>query len=136
MTYIDSGVLIAAYRGPGELAGRAREVLDDPERTFASSDFVRLEVLPKAVYNRSRNEVSFYEAFFEAVSHWAGPVDRIVETALAEAKAAGLNAMDALHVTAAVAAGASELVTTEKPDKPIHRATSVAVRSVHPYKGG
>ena len=50
LTYIDSGVLIAASRGVGDIARRAVEVLDDQDRAFASSEFVRLEVLPKPVY--------------------------------------------------------------------------------------
>ncbi len=64
LTFIDSGVLIAAVRRTDEVARRAMEVLDDPDRAFASSVFVRLEVLPKALYNNSRVEAEFYEAFF------------------------------------------------------------------------
>jgi hypothetical protein len=41
-------------------------------------------------------------------------------------------AMDALHVAAAALVGATELITTEKPNKPIHRATSVRVVSIQP----
>jgi predicted nucleic acid-binding protein len=47
LTFIDSGVLIAAFRGRDELSERAMAVLDDPDRSFASSEFVRLEVLPR-----------------------------------------------------------------------------------------
>jgi hypothetical protein len=49
LTFVDSGVLIAAARGADEVARRAMTVLDDPDRTFASSALVRLEVLPKAL---------------------------------------------------------------------------------------
>jgi len=132
ITFIDSGVLIAAARGAGEVARRAVEVLDDPDRAFASSVFVRLEVLPKALYNNNRAEAEFYEAFFAAVSHWAEPIERITADAYPEAVKSGLSAVDALHIAAAVAVGADELVTTEKHGKPIHRATSVSVRTIHP----
>jgi hypothetical protein len=55
-TYIDSGVLIAAFRINGEVGQRAIQALDDPNREFASSIFVQLEVLPKAIYNQQPQE--------------------------------------------------------------------------------
>lgn len=69
-TYIDAGVLIAAVRGSGPIAQRALDILDDPDREFASSIFVKLEVLPKAIYHKSEVEAAFYQAFFDAVLHW------------------------------------------------------------------
>jgi len=39
-----------AARGNDEVAARALAVLDDPNRSFVTSDFVRLEVVPKPVY--------------------------------------------------------------------------------------
>jgi hypothetical protein len=48
-TFIDTGVLIAAARGQNDFAARAMAILDDPNREFASSIFVKLEVLPKAM---------------------------------------------------------------------------------------
>ena len=39
-TFIDSGVLLAAFKAGGELAENALAVLGDPERQFVSSDFV------------------------------------------------------------------------------------------------
>lgn len=110
-------------------------MLDDPDRSFASSLFVKLEVLPKAVYNCCPDEVALYRAFFEKVTQWAQPDEQLIESALAEGEACGLGPMDALHVAAAVSVGASELVTTERPEKPIHRARAVAVRSIHPATG-
>jgi len=51
-TFLDSGVLISAHRGEPAIRKRALALplLDDPERTFVTSDFVRLEILPKATY--------------------------------------------------------------------------------------
>ncbi len=46
-TYLDANVLIAAWNGDAESRGWARAVLDDPERQLLTSDFVRLDVLPK-----------------------------------------------------------------------------------------
>ena len=72
----------------------------------------------------------FYEAFFSSVTHWAGPLEQLVHDAHLEACRSGLAAIDALHVTAATLTGADELVTSESPGKPIHRATTVKVVSL------
>lgn len=132
LTFVDAGVLIAAARGTDELAERAMQVLDDPDRAFASSVFVRLEVLPKALYYRRDHEAEFYQAYFDAVSRWADPLDVVATQAFDEAAVAGLSALDALHVAAAAVTGATELVTIEQLTKPIHRVTSVRVRTI-PY---
>ncbi|MEA2345515.1 MAG: hypothetical protein QOF63_3684 [Thermoanaerobaculia bacterium] len=58
------------------------EILDDPEREFAASVFLQLEVL--------------------------------------------------LHVAAAASVGASELITTEKTSRSIHRARAVKVVTIPP----
>ncbi len=54
----------------------------------------------------------------------------IAEQAYQEACKAGLAALDALHMAAAMSVGAEELVTTEKPDKPIFRIQSLTVVSI------
>jgi predicted nucleic acid-binding protein len=109
-TYIDAGVLIAAARGRAPMALRALEVLDDPTREFASSIFVKLEVLPKAIYYKNEPEAEFYEEFFSGVIHWANSYETLIEEAFKEASAVGLAALDALHVVSALSVGAEELV--------------------------
>lgn len=133
LTFVDAGVLIAAARGGSEQAGRAMEVLDDPEREFAASPFLRLEVLPQALFNKREAEVAFYEAFFSAVSTWVTDLQALADAALREASSCGVEAMDALHVAAAAAVGAAELVTTEKPSRSIHRARSVKIVTIYPH---
>jgi predicted nucleic acid-binding protein len=134
-TYVDAGVLIAAARGQADLAARAMEVLDDPQREFAGSVFLQLELLPKPIYYGNTLEAEFYEEFFAAVTHWSKDHERIAGDALQEACAAGLAALDALHVAAAIAAGATEFVTTERRGKPIHRVKSIQVVTIHPNPG-
>ena len=129
-TYLDAGVLITAARGKAPLATRALDILDDPNRQFVSSVFLKLEVMPKAIYHKKASEVEFYEAVFDAVTDWAESTDEIVERGYSEALAFGLAALDALHVAAAATLGADELVTTEKSDKPIHRRAAVKVVSL------
>jgi predicted nucleic acid-binding protein len=129
-TYLDAGVLIAAARGKAPIAIRALEILDDPNRQFVSSIFLKLEVLPKAIFYENSSEAQFYEAVLDSVIYWADSNDSIVEQAYREACAFGLAALDALHVAAAASAGADELVTTEKSNKPIHRTQSVKIVSI------
>jgi predicted nucleic acid-binding protein len=129
-TFVDAGVLIAAARGTESLFARVLEILDDPEREFASSAFVRLETLPKAIYQRRTDEVALYQAFFDQVRHWADSLDDLAPAAYEEACHCGLNAVDALHVAAAAAVGADELITTEKPSSPLHRTQIVQVVSI------
>ena len=129
-TFLDAGVLITAARGIGDDAGKALQLLKDPHREFAASQFLKIEVLPKAMFNQRTLEVEFYEAYFEAVTHWASNIEQVLEAGYREAAEFGLGAMDALHIAAAVEIGAAEFITTEKPTKSIHRTQSISVISI------
>lgn len=131
-TFIDAGVLIYAARSQGDLAERALQILEDDNREFCSSIFLKLEVLPKALYNRQSSEVKFYETFFDAVTYWATDINTIIEMAYQESSQYGLGAMDALHIAAAVSLGATEFITNEKREKSIHRTHRIKVISIHP----
>jgi hypothetical protein len=130
LTFVDSGVLIAASRGVGELGRRALAILDDPARTFASSVFIRLEVLPKPLFHKRRDEADFYRSFFAGVSRWAEPINLLTRRAYTEGVKNGLSAIDALHVAAAISVGADELVTAERASSPLCRVRSVPVRTI------
>lgn len=67
-TYVDSGVLIDAYRSSATLARSALALLGDPNREFVSCDVVNLEFLPKPTYYNRTAEVAFYQTFFAALS--------------------------------------------------------------------
>ena len=58
---------------------------------------------------------------------WYREVDKIEVAAQTEAAKAGLGAMDALHLAAAHLSRADEFITTEKPNKAIHRSSLVRV---------
>ncbi|MBG1266619.1 type II toxin-antitoxin system VapC family toxin [Nostoc sp. WHI] len=130
ITFIDAGVLVTAARGVGDISEKALEILADSERDFASSVFIKLEVLPKAIYNRQTEEADFYATFFSAVTYWARDLEKIIQDAHNIGCQYGLAAMDALHVAAALSVGAGELVTTEKPTKPMFRVTGIQVISI------
>jgi len=128
ITFID--VLIAASRGNTEVARRALEVLDDPGRSFASSVFIKLEVLPKASFHRRTDELAFYDDYFRSVDHWVNPGEALTANALSLARENGLSALDAIHGAAALEAKAAELVTTERRSRPIHRLTRIKVTTI------
>ena len=129
-TFLDAGVLIAAARGNDIASTAALEILDDQSREFVSSPFVKLEVLPKAVYNGKTNEAEFYEAFFDSVCFWEDDLAGIVKEGETIALSFGLSAMDSLHVAAAVLSGSEEFITTERESEPIHRFQGIRVISI------
>ena len=105
------------------------KVLDDPERSFVSSVYVRLETLPNAVFFNREEEVEACESFFDQVARWVPSSPELSTRAFELACQYGLGAVDALHVAAAEAADA-ELVTAEKPTKPMLRVSSPQVVSI------
>jgi predicted nucleic acid-binding protein len=127
ITFIDSGVLITASRGIENLSALAITILSSTDREFASSEFIKLEVLPKAIYHQQNDEVEFYQTFFNAVGYWANDIDQIIEEGYNIACKYGLAAMDALHIAAAKLVNAEEFITTEKPTKPMHRVTELEI---------
>ena len=71
--YIVLGGQIEAVSGPHTVAQKARRIITDTNREFASSIFVKLAVIPKATYYKNAAEVAFYERFVNSVVHWAHP---------------------------------------------------------------
>lgn len=125
-TFLDSGVLMAAARSLGRDKERALQILEDPDRTFLTSAFVHLELVPKAIFYKKRLEKAFYEEYFGA-AEWFRDLDKVEAVAQIEAAKSGLAAMDALHLAAAHLLGAEEFVTTERPGKPLSRSSLVKI---------
>ena len=125
-TFLDAGVLIAAVRGQEDEAARALALLEDPERSFIASDFLKMAVLPKALYYQRPAEVALYERFFSKAD--LIPISAaLVIQAYAEACSFGLSALDAFHVTVAKAGGAEEFITTERTTTPLFRVTGIVI---------
>lgn len=128
-TYIDTCLLIAAFKGEGELGRRALSVLDDPERALVVSDAVRLEAMPKARFHKQREEVEFYEAVFSQAENIAWD-SMALQQAFVIAESHGVAAMDAIHVAHAAMARVDEFVSAEKPTKPMFRVQTIALHSI------
>jgi len=130
-TYLDANVLIAAFRGEEQIAERALKVLDDPDRALMVSDYLRLEVFPKPTFHKRHEEIEFMRAVFAHAAEIVPTSDELTERAVELASRYDMTPIDALHVGAAVVAGADELVTMEKPTKPMCRVSEVKVVSIH-----
>jgi len=130
-TYLDSSVLIAAFRGDGVVAVRALEVLDDPGRQFVVSDYLRLEVLPKPTFLGRREEVLFMRTFLEEAAEDVPSSQELTGRAVNLASQYDMTPIDALHVGAAVTAAVDELITIEKATKPMCRVREIKVVSLH-----
>ena len=125
-TFLDSGVLIAAYNARPELKAPALALLKNPERIFLSSPFVRHEVCPKALFNRRPLEYRFYREYFKRAVMF-NDVRLILERASRESAKSGVSAMDSLHLAAAYLLKADEFITTERPQRSIYRTSLVKV---------
>jgi predicted nucleic acid-binding protein len=129
-TFLDSGVLIAAARATGVQGTRALALFNDPDRVFVSSEFVRMEVFPKAIYFKRQAEVGFYEDFFASVAQIVALSASLMQLAYTEACQSGLSGLDALHIAAAKFSGSEEFITTERPTKPIFRVTGIIIKTL------
>jgi len=129
-TFLDSGVLLAAWRRT-PLAAVAMALLEDETREFYTAQMVRLELLPKARFEKNRSELAFYEMHF-ASSQGCEPLSEALGTAAGELAARyGLAGPDALQIAAAIRQGADEFYTSEKPGKPLFRVREIKIISLH-----
>jgi predicted nucleic acid-binding protein len=131
-TYIDSGVLIWAAQGVSRNAEVALRFVGDPMREYVTSDYIRLELIPKATFHKNHAELEFYETFFRANIRCIPTSESLIQSAMEEGCNTGISGIDALHVACAVFAGAEEFITTEKITKPIHRTTLIKVICIRP----
>ena len=134
-TYVDANVLIAAWKGEDAFARRALEVLDDPERSLVVSDYLRLEVLPKPTFHKRQDEVAFMQAILDDADENVATSEELTGRAVELASRYDLSPVDALHVGVAAVAGVDELVTLEKPTKPMCQVSEVTVVSLHSRSG-
>jgi hypothetical protein len=128
-TFLDSGVLLTAWRGRDAEAALA--VMEDPRRQFYSSQLVKLELLPKPAFFKQEAETEFYQTHFRAVKGEEPLSLELGEKAEQLARQHGLAAVDALHLAAAIRQGATEFITAEKPGKPMFRVRGITVKSIH-----
>lgn len=130
-TFLDSGVLLLAWRGNSPAATVARQILADDSREFVTCENVRLELVPKPAFERRHSELQFYQEHFSETTACEPFSEPLGRAALALAKKHGLAAGDALNLASAIRLGADEFVTSELPGKPMFRLSEVKITSLH-----
>jgi predicted nucleic acid-binding protein len=128
-TFLDSGVLLHAWRGES-LSGAALQIMDDDGREFFTSQMVRLELLPKPVFEKRKHEVEFYNAHFADCQSSEELSEELGTEAEKLASRYGLAGPDALQIAAAIRQGVEEFYTSEKPGKPMFRVRELKVISL------
>jgi predicted nucleic acid-binding protein len=129
-TFVDSNVLITAFQGTNEVWQKAMEIIDDPEREFIVSDYLKLEVVPQPTFHQRHSEIQFMQTFLDSATVYARANGQITNEALTLACRYSLGAMDALHAGTAILLKADELITLEKPEKPLCQIKEIQVVSL------
>ena len=106
------------------------EIIEDPDREFIVSDYLKLEVIPKPTFFENHDEVQFMQAFMDNASWQVNATPLITTQAIALACRYGLSAMDALHAETAIEAKADEFITIEKSTRPLSRIIEIKVVSL------
>lgn len=132
-TAIDANLLIAAWSGRSGWFEPALEILEDPARVLIVSDALWLEVIPKTVYFAQNEEYAFYQGVF-ARAEYLGWSSALIDSAKRLAQLYGLAAMDAIHIAVALAAGADEFISGEKPTKPMFRVKEIVIQSLWGFR--
>lgn len=127
--YLDTSVLISAFRGESELAKRAFDIIDNPENYLVLSEATKLELLPKPLYQNSKEEVEFYEIIFSKAEIIRWNLE-LLNYAYELGVKYGLSAMDAIHVANAIFANVDEFVTVEKASKPLFRVQEIKIKTI------
>jgi predicted nucleic acid-binding protein len=133
-SYIDTSLIIDAVRiDQTARKYRAMAILAS-ERVFLTSDYVWLETVPKMEYQKMTEQVRHAEVFFEN-AEFVPSSHAIITEAKRLARTYGLAAMDALHAACAIAGGADELITCERPSKPFFRIPLEVLKVVSLHEG-
>lgn len=129
-TFVDANILIAAWRGNAELLQKSMAIIEDPDREFIVSDYLKLEVIPKPTFHGFHEEVEFMQTFIDSASLQVRATPLITTQAISLACRYGLSAMDALHAETAIEANADVFFTLEKPTRPLSRIIEIRVVSL------
>ena len=129
-TFLDSGVLLTAWRGK-ECCEQALAVMEDERREFCTAQLVKLELLAKPAFFKQKLETEFYRTFFAQVTHEEPLSEALGKEAMTLAAPYGIAAADALNLCAAIRLGAEEFITSEKSGKPMFSVPRIKVISLH-----
>ena len=128
-TFADSCVYLAAFRNDALFGQAAQALLLRAPGLLICSDYLRLEIVPKAFFHRNLMELRFYESTLDRCLLVPNS-PHLQTTALQLACEYGLAAGDATLIAAAVLGSADVFITTEKPSKPMFRVKELKVRHI------
>ncbi len=129
-TFLDSGVLMAAWRGTEDQASAALSCMEDANREFYTAQMVKLELLPKAHFYHKPGELEIYEPHFARTKKEEPLSESLGRDAMRLAKKHGVSAADALNIAAAIRLGVEEFFTSEHSQKPLFRVPGIKVISI------
>lgn len=112
-TYVDSCVLISAFRAEEGASRCARQVFEDESRELLMSSFVELEVIPKPFREGNTREVQFMRGLL-GLARRVPVTPKVADKAILLATQFGFRSMDALHIACAMCGQADEFVTFDK----------------------
>src|SRR5437764_4993789 len=118
--FLDTGVLITAFRGKPEMRQSALAILSDTDYEFWYSPLLRLELMLQPSRNKRALEIEFLQEYFTHAQCY-GDLNKIFEISSPDAMRHGIPVLDALHIGAATAAKFKVLFTTEARTKPLFR---------------
>ena len=133
LTFVDAAVLIAAARGGNQQAARAMEILDDPEREFAASPFLRLEVVaPGGLQQAPRRRWHSTRRSSRLCQNRATDVRFVTEDALEGGFALWRRGDGRAACRRGRLRGSCRAGHRRKPSRSIHRARAVKVVTIYP----
>ena len=92
-----------------------------------AASFLKLDLLPQPSFRKRKAELAFLEDFFARVVDWCEASEDLMRAAVAEVGGVPLSTVEALHVAAAKRLNADELITAERPGKPLHKLRGLKV---------
>lgn len=129
-TYLDTSVLIAAFKGEQNISDEALKYIDNSNLEFVVSDFLKIELLPMATFFKRQKEVDFYTEYFKNASTYVQTSSAIVNNAYNLACQFGLGGADAIHYESSVASNVSQFVTAEKSTKPFFKINNPNIKVI------
>ena len=78
--------------------------LNDPLREYITSDYAKIELLPRCTFHKNHDEKRFHEEFFESSVTHVPSSNELLELAIDEGGRTGISGIDAIHVACAVVA--------------------------------
>ncbi len=127
-TFLDTGVLLAAWDAKQALHEQAKGVLSDRNRDFIATSLLSLELVPHAEYCKQEKEVAFMRFYLGVyVSEMLEVNEQLVLEGMAVARRIDAGGIDAMHLAAAIMLNVDEFITTENENKPMYREDRLRV---------